>query len=208
MILQWFIVGFGAALIIFGILRQIDWFNFFNKRYGNDTEKGKVYVDFGENELFYDAVYLYSDNKYLYYDYDIGKHNFTVRVPMDWKFIFVRGRRKICVDFGHENAKPLDAGDAYPDTIGAELLNKSIDKRLAVAMVNSLESRKGFKLGMLLIIAVIVVAGILWWKNSSKPEVPVVPPAVTQPVQQDPGDQQLTPDQMTDQELKDLLEGK
>jgi hypothetical protein len=208
MILQWILVGFGGLLILVGILRQVDWFNFFNKFYGNDPEKGKIYVDFGENELFYDGYYLYSDDVFMYYNYDIGKHNFTVRVPIRWHYVFVRGRRKICVDFGHENAKPLYTGDAYMSTMGAELLNKSIDKRLAVAMVNSLESRKGFKIGMILIIAVIVIGGILWWRSQSKPETPVTPvPTEQQQTQQPPGTK-LTLDQLTDQELKDLMKGQ
>lgn len=173
-------VGIGVLLVLVGILRQIDWFSVFNKFYGNDPRKGKIYVDFGENELFYEGKYLYSDDKWLYYDYEVGKQDFTVAVPMGWKFVFVRGRRKILVDFGNEFAKPLCHSDRIPSIMGAPLLNVSIQKKLAVDMVNSIESRKGLKLGMILIAIAIILCAIIWWRTQSNQTPVINQPNITQ----------------------------
>ncbi len=191
-------VAVGVLLIIIGILRQVDWFNVFNKFYGNDPRKGKIYVDFGENELFYDGIYLYSDDKWLYYDYEIGKNDFTVAVPVGWEFVFVRGRRKILVDFGSEHAKPLSGKDKIPSAMGAALLNASIKKKLAVDMVNSIESHKGLKMGMvLLVVALLAVAMVWWWQSSKEKPVMTNEPVTTQNVtSQNTPEEQLIIDQM------------
>lgn len=179
MIQIYIFVGVGFFLILVGILRQIDWFSVFNKFYGNDPKKGKIYVDYGENEIFYDGDYIFSDDTWLYYEYKVGHFWFTVAVPIDWKFLFIRGRRKILVDFGSEFAKPLDADDKIPPTMGALLLTASIQKKLAVDMVNSIESHKGWKIGMLLIAVAIIAVGVIYWKTHS--EKPVTPPENNQP---------------------------
>jgi hypothetical protein len=173
------VFGIAILLILVAILRSLDWFGIFTHFYGNNTSKAKIYVDFGENELYFDGDYIYSDEKLVYYQYFIDKKQHVVAVPMDWDFIFIRGRRKILVDFGKEFAKPLTQNDRIPAEMGSIALNASIKKKLAVDMVNSLESHKGVKMSLItiIIVAVIVVAGYLYYQNQKKAETP--PPGTT-----------------------------
>jgi len=208
MIIIYCLLGVVVLGIIVSIMRSIDWYSFFYKRFGNDPNKAKVYVDFGDNELFYDGWYVFNDDKFYYYAYDIGARHFTAVVPAGWKEIYVRGRRKLCVDFGQEFAKPLTGDDKIPALMGADLLNKSMKKYLAVAMVNSLESRKGFKIGIFVLIVVVAIGGFLIYRNMKKP-APVTPPPVTQnQTQTQPTiEQQLKEQGLTDQQIKELMNG-
>lgn len=210
MLIIYCMVGVVVLGIVISIIRTVDWYNVFYKRYGNDPNKAKVYVDFGDNELFYDGWFVFNDEKFYYYAYDIGHRHYTAIVPAGWKEVFIRGRRKISVDFGIEMAKPLITDDRIPALMGAELLNKSMQKYLAVAMVNSLESRKGIKIGIFVLIIVVVIGGFLIYRNMNKSE-PVTPPAVTQnqtqPQTQKTIEQQLKEPGLTDQQIRELMNG-
>src|SRR4030042_5037590 len=93
-------IGFVIVLIA-AILTNIDWYKLFYRKWGNDPMKAKVYVDYGENEMFYDGYYLYVDNYAIYYEYYIDKARYVVRVPIAWEWVFVSGRRKVLVDCGN-----------------------------------------------------------------------------------------------------------
>lgn len=206
MIIIYSCIGVVLLGVIISILRSVDWYSVFASRYGNNPLKAKVYVDYGQNEVFYDGWYIGSDDKWFFYEYVIEKRLHTVLVPVTWlpNFTFVRGRVKICVDFGNEYAKPLVAGDMYPSSMGSETLNTMIDKRLALEMAKSIKSRKGMNIGLFIIVAVVVVGGFLFWRSqSSKPaEIPpsINPPITTTIPAGDIDD--------IDKQLKELMEGK
>ena len=209
MIIIYSCIGVVLLGVIIAILRSVDWYSVFASRYGNDPTKAKVYVDYGENEVFYDGWYVGNDDQWFYYDYFINKTRHTAIVPIGWSMIFVRGRRKICVDFGDEWAKPLLAGDAYPATMGSETLNKAIDKRLALEMIKSIKSRKGVSIGMWLVILAVVAVGLFFWKPWQSKTVQPVPVTQNQTQVQPTPSPIINYDKLTDQQLEDLLnEGK
>jgi hypothetical protein len=170
------IFGIAILLMVIGVLRMLDWYAIFNRFYGNNPHKGKIYVDFGENEQYCDGELVGSDDRFLFYNYQMGNREFTVAVPYQYQYIFVRGRRKICVDYGNEFAKPITYADARVSIAlqpqnGASVLNASIKKKLAVDMVNSVESRKGIKLSLIIILLAVAIGGFIIYRTMiQKPE--------------------------------------
>ena len=208
MIIIYSLIGVVLLGVIVSILRSVDWYSVFAGRYGNNPLKAKVYVKTANGELFYDGWYVGNDDKFFYYDYLIDKYRHTAIVPILWDTLYVRGRRKICVDFGNEFAKPLVAGDVYQAMMGSETFSKAIDKRLALEMVKSVKSRKGISIGLWLVVIAVIGVGLFIWKPWQSKTVPEYPVTQNQTQIQTTPTPTIDYDNLTDQQLKDLLEGK
>jgi hypothetical protein len=49
---MWIIIGVCGLGVILGIIRQIDWYNVFSKRWANNPMRGRVYIHFGRDVVF------------------------------------------------------------------------------------------------------------------------------------------------------------
>lgn len=188
MIVAFYIIAIVAVLaIVFAIFKQIDWYAFFNKIYGDNPHKARVFVQYGEHEFGCDGEYQFQDDQWIYFEYEYDKHKFTVAVPVSYDYRYIRGRRRINVQYGNEYALPITRKDNIVAGAlmiraqkGAQLLNTSINKKLVVDLVNSIESRNKFGLSAIILIVVVLVAGYLIYTQFFKhPATPPVSNNVT-----------------------------
>jgi hypothetical protein len=184
--LFWVIVALCVAGILFGILRQIDWYEVFSKRWGNSPMRGRVYIHFGRDVVFEDAEYCYVDDVYVFFTYQYRKVHYAIAIKQEQldQFGYIRGRIMIHAKFG-EGVTVLDTeltnkkGNAIvavvgtPEdierkegiaTIGAVELNASLKSKTAVDLVNSIGNRGGIKIMTIVLIIAVVIGGFLFFK--------------------------------------------
>lgn len=161
------LVVYGITLI-YAFIRTVDWYGFFEKRWGNDPTKCKVYVESGNTQKFYDGIYAYVDDSYIYYEYKIDgvKQKWAVAVPQTWTPVFVRGRVKVVVNFGEGIAKP-ESGESIAK-IGAEQLKASLEGKIGVELVRSIKQRATYKMTTFLLIGAVLVGAIFMYNNYRK----------------------------------------
>ncbi len=183
---NWIVLGIAIFGIILGIIRQIDWYGIFAKRWGNNPMRARVYIHFGRDVVFEDGEYSYVDHKYVFYTYRYRKENYAVAIPqadLD-QYSYIRGRLMIHVNFGEgvtvlqtdipgNSGKDLTAvvgSPEYPErkkgvaAIGAVELNASLKSKTGVELVNSIGSRNTFKLTTILLIVAIVAGAVIFFK--------------------------------------------
>lgn len=180
MIVMYIIFGVGILTMLIGILRMLDWYAIFSHFYGNNPEKAKVYVDFGENEEFYEGEFLTLDEDYYYFRYKVNKSYHSVMRPVNYKDVFVRGRLKVLVDYGSEFAKPLCVDDVSVLNglkISSLQLDALLKPKLAIDMLNAISSRKGIGLGfiMTVLLVAVIALGVIYYMHThqSKPMIPI-----------------------------------
>jgi len=177
------IVVMGSLLILVGILRMIDWYKVFQKYYGDNPIKARVYVEYGEKtDPVEGKLYGVLENSAIYeYTWAGVKQMVVVKHDYPWRFIY--GRRIIRVlpgkafsqpikNLGTQVlvAEPFDQG-VSPDLGGARELDVTIRGQTQIELVKSIKGRKSvnFAVGMVVIVAV-VVGVYFFWQNMNKEE--------------------------------------
>lgn len=205
--IMWGIIGVCGLGIILGIIRQIDWYGIFSKRWGNNPMHGRVYIHFGRDVVFEDAEYSYVDDVYVFYTYKHHKERYAVAVKQAQidDFGYIRGRLMIHVKFGegvtvlkteltnNQTGPEIDAVVGSPEypkrqsgvaMIGAVELNASLKSKTAVDLVNSVGNRGGMKLMQIVLIVAVVAGAVLFFKfyqdNQKQKAALQQPPATTQ----------------------------
>jgi hypothetical protein len=119
-----------------------------------------------------------------------------VRVPFDYPEVFMPdGRRKIRVKFGSEIARPLNNETVYVESdMGAPVLEKTISRKLAIDLNNSVTSKGKTGWMIYLLIAAVIAGGYLFYnqyqKNQAAKENPPSPVAAQPAVPSDGGIEQ------------------
>lgn len=181
----WIIVIVSGIGIIFGILRQVDWYQVFSKRWGNNPMRGRVYIHFGRDVVFEDAEYSYVDDVYVFFTYKYRKESFAIAIKQEQldDFGYIRGRIMIHAKFGEgvtvlksvnvKTGQEISAtvgSSEYPERatgksgIGAVELNAALQSKAAVELVNSVGNRGGLKIMTLVLIIAVVAGAVLFFK--------------------------------------------
>jgi len=202
---MWIIIAIAGIGIIFGIIRQIDWYQIFSKKWGNSPLRAKIYIHFGRDVVFEDGEYVYVDEKYIFYTYDYHKEKYAVAVKQDQfdEFSNIRGRVMIHVKFGegvtalktdltNKAGKEIIASVGSPElparqpgvaTIGAVELNSSVKSKVTSELVNSIGNRGGIKFMAIVMIIAVVAGAIIFYKvyqnNQAEKQQQNLPPVTT-----------------------------
>jgi hypothetical protein len=203
---MWGIIGVCGLGIILGIIRQIDWYGIFSKRWGNNPMNGRVYIHFGRDVVFEDAYYSYVDDIYVFFTYMFRKERYAVAIKQSQldDYSYIRGRIMIHVKFGEgvtvlkteltntKTGPELVAAVGSPEdperqtgvaTIGAAELNASLKSKTAGDLVNSVGNRGGLKVMQILLIVLVVAGAVIFFKvyqDNQKEKALQQPPATTQ----------------------------
>lgn len=212
---SWIILAVCILGIAIGILRQIDWYQVFYRRWGNSPTRCKVYLHFGRDCEFEDGDYSYADETYVFYRYRYKKQNMAVAIKQSQldDYSYIRGRIMIHVKFGEGvtvlnsiNEKtgdsiPANVGSAeYPErmrgvaAIGAVELNSHVAGKISSDLINTIGQRNVLKFGSIVMVVVIVVGAVLFFKfyNDNKAEKAALL------------EQQKQEQQLTENEIKDI----
>jgi hypothetical protein len=184
--IAWIIIAVCGVGIALGIIRQIDWYEVFSKRWGNSPMRGRVYIHFGRDVVFEDAEYSYVDDTYVFFTYQFRKEHYAIAIKQDQldDYGYIRGRIMIHAKFG-EGVTVLKTGltnkrgneitavigsPEYPErqsgvaAIGAVELNAALKSKTAVDLVNSVGNRGGIKIMTIIIAVAVVAAAVIFIK--------------------------------------------
>ena len=159
------IIG-GILLIVAILINVVDWRKLIEKRFINDPDKARVYVEAGEYVSPVNGRIQYSGTKGAMYEYSYGGLDLVVAVPVSYPYKFIRGRRMIRVRLGEMTARGwAETQDSKDGVVSVSALVRS---HLIVELVKSMTD-KG-KIGWLkwaLIIGGVAVVGYFLYTNMS-----------------------------------------
>lgn len=173
----------GALLIVAGILTQIDWYKVFNRFYGDDPRKARIYVEFGEKVDPVEGWLYGTTEKMSIYQFVWSKTRHMVQVPHKYPWRFIRGRRMIRYFPGNAWAQPL-AGFNYDLVGGSRELNVTIESQTTIDMVKSVKGHKPISIIAIVVVVLAVAVGAWFlYTNMSKQNEPEPTPVeqTTQP---------------------------
>jgi len=183
-----------ALLMIVMSSTWIPWRRLFEKLYGNNPLKGKVYIEAGEqisvcNGNYAGSVLGKNAGGLLYY-YKYEGLRATVFVPFTYPYRYVFGRRQIRVIWGQSNAAPLGGMSEAKLGISGDMLDDILRARIGSELVKSIFGKSVKWMTILLLVGALVIASVFMYNNFIKtPDiVPVNTPDQTSPPAQTSGD--------------------
>lgn len=166
-----------CVFVVAGILGYVDWQKVFEKRWGNDVRRARVYVEAGEQVVMVFGKMIYESGRGMLYRYKWGKKELVVAVPFDYPHKFVRGRRMIRVVVGEASARYWDNRQVSED--GVFSVSDLVRSHLVSELVKSMSGGGEINWKMWLMIAGgVLVAGIVVYQILIVPEVE---PALKEP---------------------------
>lgn len=177
----------GGFLVVVGVLRTIDWYKVFNKVYGDNPAKARVYIEYGEKiESIEGKLYGVLENSILY-EFAWGKDKHMVIVKHDYPYMFIHGHRKIRVLPGQAFAAPiagvsgkvfqtapLDEGKS-PELGGSRELNVTIRGQTQIDMVKSIKSHKATSIMAIILVVAAVGVGLWFFYNNMIKDSDIIP---------------------------------
>lgn len=167
-------IGFGLMVVLL-IASWVPWRKIFEKYWGNNPTKAKVYVESGEQIILCQGNLVQSTSKAKRFRYKLFNEWQTVLVPSNYPVRYVLGCRQIRVIHGQSSPAPLggmqeSAIIVSPDTLDA-IFRAHIGKDLAKTVF-------GKTLNYMTVIMVIVgmaIAGYFLYQQFMAPDIK--PPA-------------------------------
>ena len=161
-----FLLGVGL------VLSAVNWRGVFNKVYGNNPLRAKVYIEIGESIEFVNGSYYGAAFNYAIYSYKFHGREYSVIVPDNYPYRYVVGRRKIRVIFGQSTAAPLGGVNASDIKMSGDTLNLVLRSRIGSELVRSVFGKAINYMVVLVGVAVIGIAGYYVYTNVIKPSMP------------------------------------
>lgn len=170
--------GFTVVVVIIIVVGRIDWYKFFEKRYGYNPARAKVYLKCDKAINIVHGKLDHSDaEKGDIYLYEFQKQKLSVCLPPGYPHENILGYRRVEQVFGESVARYFRSENLAPE--GVFSVSALVRSDLVTKAVNSMTTSKGFPLKWLLIIGGIGVVGFVAYKllfpGAPEPEVPVVP---------------------------------
>ena len=148
--------------VVFGIIKMIPWRAVFEKHFGNNPQKARIFILIGEQEQPVNGNFVHADEDGYFYYYKWNKVFYQVFVPAKYPWRFLHGRRRINVVAGQAEASPL--GDEKYSGSG-EALNTMIGSKIAIQLVRSVSGSKAVPWVIIIIVAVALIGGYFVMKN-------------------------------------------
>lgn len=166
---------FYIIILLLGVgllLSAINWRGMFNKIYGNNPLRAKVYIEIGESIEYVNGVYSCAALNYAIYSYKYHGREYSVIVPDNYPYRYVVGRRKIRVIFGQSTAAPLGGVNSSDIKMSGDTLNLILRSRIGSELVRSVFGKAINYMVVLVGVAVIGIAGYYVYTNVIKPSMP------------------------------------
>jgi hypothetical protein len=175
--------GCAFIFMIFGLIMLIPWRNIIEKHFGNNPQKARVFILFGEQEFPTNGQWVHSDDEGYFYTYKWMKMDYQVFVPAVYPWRFLHGRRRINVVAGQDTASSL--GDEKFSGSG-NALDAMIRSKIAVQLVQSVSGNKTIPWVIIAIAAVALIGGYFVVHNFMGKKTAVLPtttPTISLPVE-------------------------
>lgn len=165
--------------IVVMIAGYVDWQKIFERFYGNNPSKARIYIEADEHVTSLSGKLLYTGTKGVIYGYKRDKVDLVVCVPFNYPYKFIRGRRMIRVVAGEASPRVWDETQLSKD--GVFSVSALVRSHLVRELVRSMTGGSEFNWKVWLLIGgVVIVAGVVAYNMLLAPEVePALQPPVT-----------------------------
>lgn len=173
----------GMILItILGCAAFINWREVFEKIWGNNPTKAKVYVEAGEQITICKGVQFGDSSRGVVYRYQYFKIWQSVIVPLDYPYRYVLGRRQIRVLVGQPEAAPL--GDFVTSSlpVSSGTLDAIFRANIGLQLAKTIFGKSANYMKMIIVVAIVIVAGYFLYQNMMPKQVPGQVPGIEEPL--------------------------
>lgn len=168
------------------VITWMPWRNIFEKLWGNNPLRAKIYVEAGEQITICKGRYYTDTPKGIIYQYKYMKMKQAVIVKFDYPYRYILGCRQIRVQAGQGTASPLGDMSVKQCVVTASTLNAVLEAHIGKELVTTIFG-KAVSIMMIIIIAGgIMLIGYFLFKQF------IAPGDISPPVQE----QQYTPEQL------------
>lgn len=168
------------------IITWTPWRSIFEKIFGNNPTRAKVYVEIGEQDELCKGKLIRETPKGFVYRYKCFGVSYSVIVPFDYPYRYVLGCRKIRVIFGHATAAPLGGMATTSVKVSGADLDLILQSKIGAELVKTIFGKAINYLTILIILGVLIFAGYFMMKQFGIIGTPGQP---GQPAQQTPVEQ-------------------
>lgn len=159
---------FGVLLVIGLLMSLIDWRKIFERLFGNNPMKARVYVETDEQVEVMNGKMVYSGTKGMMYQYHWQKENCVVCVPFDYPYKYLNGRRMIRVRCGEVSPRAWDGKPLASE--GVFSVSALVYSHLVREAVMAMTSKKQTPWLWIMIISGVLLAGYILYTYVLAPQ--------------------------------------
>lgn len=185
-------------LLFLLIIAWVPWRGIFDKLWGNNPFKARVYVEAGEQTTICKGRLQADSPAGLVYAYKYFKRDLSVLVKYNYPYRYILGWRKIRVIAGQGVAAPLEGMAPETCIVSASTLNAVIEAHIGTELARTIFGKTLNIMMIIIMVAGIGLVGYFFMKQFMAPS-----PGTVQPPAQE---QQLTPEQQREFIEKKMLE--
>lgn len=147
------------------ILTWIPWRDVFEKFFGNNALKAKIYVEAGEQVKLCKGRYYCDDKQGTLYKYKVFGVSSVVIVPEDYPYKYLMGSRMIRVIIGHTMASSWNADIKANKILTGSMLNDILDAHMGTEMARTIYGKALNIMSIVIIIGILIFAGYFIYRN-------------------------------------------
>lgn len=196
----WFLRITPWILLLLLIFTWVPWRDVFEKLYGNNPYKAKVYVEAGEQITICKGKYYGDGKRGIFYTYKFKGIWQNVIVPDGYPFRYILGCRQIRVILGQPSAAPLGGMQSNRLNISASQLDQIFKAHIGTELARTIFGKAINVMTILIIIGVIAFAAYFLYKQTQPGGM------LAQPVEQQQQQQQIVPS-INNNRNNNILEG-
>jgi len=169
-----------AVMFLIITITWIPWRDLFEKLYGNNPLRAKVYVEAGEQITFCNGSYMGSTETGVLYEYKYKTVKYTVYVPCEYPYKYILGRRQIRVILGHADASPLAGESETQINISGDLLDLILRARVGAEIVSAIFGKAINYMMIAIFVGILIFGGYFIYKNVLNKDTGQTPPTQSQ----------------------------
>lgn len=153
------------VLLLLLVAVWVPWRTIFEKIFGNNPYKARVYVEAGEEIKICMGRYFSDSPRGVVYSYKYQGIRQKIIVPSDYPYKFILGTRQIRAIIGNPVAQPLGGYQPSRLTLGPADLNKVFEAHIAADLAKTIFGKAVNIMAILIIIGALVLAGVFFYKQ-------------------------------------------
>ena len=169
-------------ILVLLIITWVPWRTIFERIWGNNPNRAKVYVESGEQIQLCKGKRVEDSTKGFRYRYKCYGEMQTVIVPKKYPYRYILGCRQIRVIHGNSTAAPLGGMVDSDVAVSGATLDAIFRAHIGSDLAKTIFGRTVNFMMILLIIGGVLVVVYFVFKQMNPVTPPVQPPAIEQPL--------------------------
>lgn len=168
-------------ILLLLIITWTPWRSIFEKIWGNNPKRAKVYVEAGEQVILCRGKMGADSSKGFRYRYKCFGEWQTVLVSRKYPYRYILGCRQIRVIYGQSTAAPLGGMVDSECVVSGETLDAIFRAHIGADLAKSIFGKALNIMLILMVVGGVLVVGYFFMQQMSSTSTSVQPPAIEQP---------------------------